>query len=227
MPEEATESKHPVTLEVQGDIAVVRFDDGGVNAMSFAFLDSALAAFKEAAEAKAVVIAGNGKCLSAGFDLNEVVKGPEQRDAIINAGGELFYSIFTCPKPVVIACTGHAMAGGVVYLLTSDVRIGRAGKYKYGFNEVLIGVPMPEFGIALTQYRVASPMVEPILLGEVLNAEGARAAGLLDSVVDGDENDVTDAAIAKATELATRPLDAYATTKMRSRAHLLERFKTA
>lgn len=215
-----------VSLSHDGDVAVVSFDDGGVNAMSYQFLTDAGAAFAEASKAKAVVIAGNRKCISAGFDLAEVVKGPEQRDAIIGAGGQLFYDIFTCPKPVVIACTGHAMAGGVVYLLTGDTRIGRQGAYKISFNEVLIGVPMPVFGIALTQYRTDNRMAERILLGEVLTPDAAQQAGLLDEVIDGDEAAVTAAAIERAQLLAQVPADAYAQTKLRARSGLIESFKT-
>lgn len=224
----ATEnSDSVVSLELQGNVAVLTLNDGNVNAMSYGLLSTARAAFADAVEqADAVVIAGNHKCLSAGFDLTEVMQGPEQRDAIISAGGDWFYEIFTCPKPVVIACTGHAVAGGMVFLLVGDARIGRAGSHKYGFNGVLIGVPMPAFGIALTQYRVHPPMAEEILLGQMYGPDDALRAGLVDTLVEGDASAVVDAAVARATELAGRSADAYAATKLAARAALIERFAT-
>ena len=84
----ATEnSDSVVSLELQGNVAVLTLNDGNVNAMSYGLLSTARAAFADAVEqADAVVIAGNHKCLSAGFDLTEVMQGPEQRDAIISAG---------------------------------------------------------------------------------------------------------------------------------------------
>jgi len=214
-----------IKVEARDSVAVLTFDDGNVNAMSYQFLTDALAGFQQAAaDFDAVVIAGNAKCLSAGFDLTEVTKGPEQRDAIISAGAELFFSIFTCPKPVVVACTGHAVAGGVIYLLVADTRIGRTGKVRIGFNEVSIGVPMPEFGIALSQYRLSPPRVEEVLLGDMYSSEQAVEIGLLDRVVDGEAADVVDAAVARAVELASRNADAYGQTKLAARSELIKRF---
>jgi enoyl-CoA hydratase len=214
-----------ITVEARDSVAVLTLDDGNVNAMSYEFLTDALAGFQQAsADFDAVVIAGNAKCLSAGFDLTEVIKGPEQRDAIINAGGELFFSIFSCPKPVVVACTGHAVAGGVIYLLVADTRIGRTGKVRIGFNEVSIGVPMPAFGIALSQYRLSPPRVEEVLLGDMYTPEQAVDIGLLDRVIDGDPADVVNAAVARAAELASRNADAYGQTKLAARADLIKRF---
>jgi enoyl-CoA hydratase len=226
VPHEAEQSQaQSVRLESRDNVGLLTLDDGGVNAMSYSFLTDALAGFKEASDSHdAVVIAGNAKCLSAGFDLTEVVKGPEQRDAIIGAGGELFFTIFSCPKPVVVAATGHAVAGGVIYLLVADTRIGRSGRVKIGFNEVSIGVPMPEFGIALSQYRLPPSHVEAVLLGDMYNAEQAVEIGLLDSVVDGGPAEVVDAALNRAAELASRNADAYAITKLAARAKLIEAF---
>lgn len=214
-----------VRIETRDNVGLLTLDDGNVNAMSYSFLTEALAGFKEARDNHdAVVIAGNAKCLSAGFDLTEVVKGPEHRDAIIAAGGELFFTIFTCPKPVVVAATGHAVAGGVIYLLVADTRIGRSEKLKIGFNEVSIGVPMPEFGIALSQYRLAPQRVEEVLLGDMYNAAQAVEIGLLDRVIDGESSEVVDAALTRAAELASRDADAYGKTKQAARAKLIAAF---
>ncbi|MEI8081198.1 MAG: crotonase/enoyl-CoA hydratase family protein [Actinomycetes bacterium] len=216
----------PVSLVQHDGVALLTFDDGKVNAMSYSFLSQAYEAFSDAAaESSAIVIAGRPGYLSAGFDLTEVTKGPQERDAIIDTGGRLFGEIFRCPKPVVIACTGHAVAGGLVFLLTGDTRVGALGSFRIGFNEVLINVPMPEFGIALTQYRVPPQFCEPVLLGDLLDPEQAKTVGLLDTVVE--PGYVVDAAMARARELAGRGAQAYATTKLRSRAGLLARFGLA
>lgn len=214
-----------VTFEIRDGVAVVTLDDGNVNAMSYQFLSDARRVFAEAAQAaSAVVIAGNAKCLSAGFDLKEVMLGPEQRDAIIGTGGLLFHDILTCPRPVVIACTGHAVAGGLVYLLVGDQRIGRPG-LKVGFNEVLIGVPMPAFGISLAQYRLSPTKVESVALGDMFTSEEGLEFGLFDRLVDGDAQAVVDAAVERAKELGARPAEAYAITKERARRGLIEEFK--
>lgn len=227
MSDSTEEVNSVVSVEIRDNVALLTINDGKANALSYGLLSTAREAFADAVDqASAVVIAGNQKCLSAGFDLNEVMQGPEQRDAIISAGGDWFYEIFTCPKPVVIACTGHAVAGGVVFLLVGDTRIGRAGAHKIGFNEVLIGVPMPQFGISLTQYRLHPPMAEAILLGDMYGPDDALRAGFFDTVIDGDADAVVDAAMARAVELAARPADAYAATKISARQRLIDRFAT-
>ncbi len=216
------EFSHPaVSLTFSGDIAVIALDDGKANAMSYDVVDALRQALALAnSQAKAIVLAGRDGVMSAGFDLKEIVKGEAERDALISTGGKFFSEVFTTGLPVVAACTGHAVAGGLVFLLVADSRIGRAGSYTLGFNEVSIGVPMPEFGIALTQYRIAGPAVERILLGDLLDPWSARDVGILDEVVEGDHQAVVNAAIVRANELASRSASAYAVTKERARKGL-------
>lgn len=223
----ASAAADAVTIERRDNVGIVHLNDGKVNALSYGLLSAGRAAFADVASSSdAIVIAGNAKTLSAGFDLTEVMQGPEQRDAIISTGGDWFYEVFTCPKPVVIACTGHAVAGGLVFLLVGDVRVGRQGPYKFGFNEVLIGVPMPQFGISLAQYRLQPQFTESVVLGDMLSAEKALAVGALDELVDGDHHAVIDQAVVRAADLAARNADAYRITKLRARARLIERFAT-
>ena len=40
--------------------------------------------------------------------------------------------LLTCPRPVVMACTRHALAAGVVLLCTADWRIAATGEFKIG-----------------------------------------------------------------------------------------------
>lgn len=203
-----------------GDVGVVTLDDGKVNALSYGLLSQARKAFAAAADqAAAVVIVGRPGCLSAGFDLKEVVKGPKERDAIISAGELMFGEIFAMPKPVVIACTGHAVAGGTVFLLVGDSRIGCIGPYKTGFNEVSIGVPMPRLGIALTQYRLSPAYSEAALLGDLYGTTQALAIGFYDELVA--PEDVVEAAIDRARELSARSVAAYGATKLAARAAIL------
>jgi len=206
-------------------VAVITIDDGRVNAMTYEVVAAMREGFALAAtQASAVVFAGRDGAFTAGFDLTEIVKGETERNALIRAGGELFYEIFTSPLPVVVACPGHAVAGGAVFLLVADTRVGRVGKYRIGFNEIHIGVPMPEFAIALTQYRVLPTVAEAALLGDMLDPTQACDAGFLDIVVDGPAQDVVAAAIERARELGARPAQAYGPTKLTARKELIDRF---
>ena len=62
---------------------------------------------------------------------------------MVRGGFELAARLLSFPAPVVIACTGHAIAMGSFLLLSADYRIGADGPYKITANEVAIGMTMP------------------------------------------------------------------------------------
>ncbi len=220
-------SENPINVEMREGVAILHVDDGAVNALSYVLvsqLSEAIVVAQDDASASAIVLAGNQKCLSAGLDLNEVQKGPEAAQAIIQAAGQLFGALFTCPKPIVVACTGHAMAGGAVILVTGDYHIGRAGKYKIGYSEVPIGIALPDAAIAMSQYRMTGAAAEIASLGEITDPEGALKLGFFDELVDGDRDAVVAAAHARAAALGARPAEAYAQTKLSARADVIAKF---
>lgn len=65
------------------------------------------------------------------------------RPAAAKAGAMLGHTLYVSPLPVVIGCTGHALAMGAIPPFCGDVRIGAEGPYKIGMNEVAIGMPVP------------------------------------------------------------------------------------
>src|SRR5262249_56855905 len=103
--------------------------------------------------------------------------------------------------PVVIASTGHAIAMGAFLLLSGDYRVGAAGPYRIGANEVAIGIIMPFFGVEICRQRLAPPHFQrAVINAEMYRPDDAVAAGFLDRVVAPSE--VGDAARAPAGELA-------------------------
>src|SRR5512146_236246 len=135
-----------VRYRLEGDkqIAVVEMDDGKANALSAEMIDALLAALTRAeGEAKAMVLAGRPERFCAGFDLRVMMSGPEQATALLKRGSELLLRLYDAKIPLVIACTGHALAGGALVVLTGDLRIGAQGPFKIGLNEVSIGMPVP------------------------------------------------------------------------------------
>jgi enoyl-CoA hydratase len=57
---------------------------------------------------------------------------------MVRRGFELSERILSFSTPVVVACTGHAIAMGVFLVLSGDYRVGADGAYKIGANEVAI-----------------------------------------------------------------------------------------
>ena len=191
-----------VTHDVVGDVAVIRVDDGKANAYTHALVE-ALHRALDAAErdARAVALLGRPGRFSAGFDLATMRSGADEARMLLQAGGELCLRLYRFPLPVVLGCTGHALALGAILLLTGDLRVGAAGEFKLGMNEVAIGMPVPRFAVRLAEDRLSNRhRTAAVNLAAMLGPEGARDAGYLDVVVPPDEVEPT--VLARATELA-------------------------
>jgi enoyl-CoA hydratase len=207
------------TYELADDgIATIAMDDGKANALSAAMLGELSAAFDRAeADGAVVLLTGRERTFSGGFDLRTP---PEGWPAMVAGGARLSERILSFPQPVVAACNGNAVAMAGFLLLACDVRIGAAGDFKLGLNEVAIGLTVPWFGIALAQHRLARPYADRCLVtGALLAPEEARAAGFLDRVVD--PAALRDEARAQAHALAGVDRAAHAATKLRIRERAL------
>jgi len=215
-----------VSYELRDRVAVLTIDDGKANAITHGIADALLEGLTRAeAEAEAVVFAGRPGRFSAGFDLSVMTSGTTEARALLGAGAEVAIAINGFARPVVLAATGHALAMGAILLLAGDVRIGAAGNYKIGLNEVAIGMPVPRFTVELARGCIAVGELNAALnLATVYDPDGAVAAGFLDRVVPEDE--VVDTAIATAAELAERlNPKAFATTRSFVRGASIERVR--
>ena len=147
-----------VHYEQQGAVAHLHVDDGKANALSDAMVAELRDALTRAEkEAGAVVLSGRPERFCAGFDLKVMISSPEAAQKLLRTGAELLMRIYGSPLPIVVACTGHALAGGALVLLTGDVRIGAAGAFRIGLNEVAIGMPVPVLAMELARDRIAVP----------------------------------------------------------------------
>lgn len=206
------------TYELTDGVATVTLDDGKANALSVAMLAELSAAFDRAdADDAIVLLTGRERTFSGGFDLRAA---PAEWPAMVAAGAGLAERMLSFPHPVVVACNGNAVAMGAFLLLASDVRIGAAGAFKIGLNEVAIGLTMPWFGIALAQHRLARPYADRcVVTGLLLEPDEARAAGFLDRVVAPER--LEEEARAQVRALAAVDRAAHAATKLRIRERAL------
>ncbi|MBW2463221.1 MAG: crotonase/enoyl-CoA hydratase family protein, partial [Deltaproteobacteria bacterium] len=196
-------------------IAVIRMDDGKANALSPAVvvgLDEAFSRAEADADVKAVVLAGRPGKFSAGFDLKVMMSGPQAARDLVMAGGGFFMRLYAFPKPVVAAVSGHAIAGGVLLAASCDVRIGIAGDFKLGLNEVQAGMPVPILAHKLARDRLdPRHLTEAVLFSRLYDPEAAKDVGWLDLVVDG--SDLEAEAMKVAGQLSQLPAGPYARTK--------------
>lgn len=203
-----------LTVEPQDGVAVVRMDDGRVNAISPAMTAALHEALDqaEAAGAQAVLLEGRDGMLSAGFDLAVMGSGLEAAFAMVKGGFDLAARLLALPVPVVVGCTGHAIAMGLFLLQTGDYRVGAAGPFKLTANEVAIGLTMPRAAIEVLAQRLApSDLQRAAILAEVFAPEQAVQAGLLDALAAPEE--VHEVALAAAQRFARLPREAFTGTR--------------
>lgn len=179
----------PVSTRIDGDVAVITLDDGKANALSFDMLAAINSALDDATEnAKAAAIIGREGKFSAGFDLKIMTGDIDDARRLLNEGAQLGLRIFTMPIPVVLGVTGHALAMGGILTTCADYRVGAAGPFKLGLNEVAIGMPVPTFGVELCRDRLMKRwFTRCVQHAEIVGPDDAAEAGFLDEVVPADE----------------------------------------
>src|SRR5262245_27071908 len=114
-----------VSYRLEQSIATITLDDGKVNALSPAMQSQINRALDQAVGDRAtVVLTGRPGVWSAGFDLGVLRSGGPAALDMVRSGFALAERLLAFPQPVVIACSGHAVAMGLFLLLSGDYRIG-------------------------------------------------------------------------------------------------------
>lgn len=211
--------------DLRDNVAVLRMDDGKVNALSHGMMDALGGAFERAEkEAAAVLLTGREGRLCGGFDLSAMGGGPESASKLVLAGAELLLRIYEHPRPVVVACNGHALAAGAILLLVADLRIGSRGSFKIGLNEVSIQMTLPVFGMELARARLSKRhFSKAVTQAQIYDPEAAVDAGYLDRTAAPEE--LFDSALAETRRLAVLPHPAFRNTKQRERNATVRRIR--
>ncbi len=211
------------TYELREGIAVITLDDGKANVFSNALLEAleGLLDQVEADEARALVLVGRDGKFSAGFDLKEMMASVEGMRALVARGARWWLRLYGLGMPTVAACTGHALAGGAITLLSCDTRIGADVPSKIGLSEVAIGMPLPVFAVEFARERLTkTSFVASTIQATVYDAHGAATVGYLDRVVPA--GDLLAEALAEAARLGELRTGAYARTKTNARAGIID-----
>jgi enoyl-CoA hydratase/carnithine racemase len=214
------------TYSFENGTAFVSLDDGKVNALGSTSIDEVNAHLDRALqdEASAVILAGRQGVFSAGFDLGEVRSGGSARANLRRRLIDLELRLFTFERPVVIACTGHALAAGAALLLAADRRIGVDGPFKLGFNEAAIGTSISAATVELARYRMPMPWFESLISGETFPPRSAELAGLLDQVVE-TTAELVEVSRAAADALARIPSQVFAEMRRSVRGATADRMR--
>ncbi|MBL8201930.1 MAG: enoyl-CoA hydratase/isomerase family protein [Chromatiales bacterium] len=205
-------------------VAEIRMDRPPANALNRELVERLLAALETARMdgAHAIVLTGRPGMFSGGLDVPELLALDRRQ---IETFWGLFFSLTrqlaASPVPVIAAVSGHAPAGGAVLALHCDWRIGVAGRYRIGLNEVQVGLPVPGTVLVALEQAVGPRLAHRLATrGEMLSMEDAAAVGLLDELVAPEQ--LLPTALARANELLALPPVAMNTTRLAARARLIE-----
>ena len=213
-------------VEIDGGIARITLDDGKVNALSRERIGEIGEALDAAERAGAVaVLRGREGIFSAGFDLPTFSRGLEASVAMVRAGAELVQRLLAFPLPVLTVCTGHAYPMGAFLMLAADSRLGAAGPFRIGMNEVAIGITVPKFAVELARHRLTPPGFARIPSAAMFPPEEAARLGYLDRVLPAGELDA--AAREEASRLRALDMPSFAATKARINGRALDAVRAA
>lgn len=170
-----------VQVENLGDVARITLNrPEKLNAIDSGMLDQLEQALDEAEqreEVRAILLDGNGRAFSAGFDIAGAAPGGSQNDHLrreLTRDFEVIMRFWDCPKPVVAAVHGYCLGSSLEIAAVCDVTIAAddtcfgAPEVRYGSGIVCLVLPW------IIGYKHASE----VLLAGANNIDAARAAGI-------------------------------------------------
>ncbi len=211
-------SASTVSVDKKGPVAVVtlnRPDQSNTLSlqMSMDLLAAALACERDSTT-RAVVLTGAGKNFCFGGDLRSMVKGNSIEAYLRELTTYLHAAIsgFTrMDAPVIAAVNGTAAGAGIGLVAMADLAVA-AQSARFNLAYTRVGLT-PDAGTSFLLPRAVGSKraMELILLNRALEAEEARDWGLVNEVVPDDQ--VLDAALKWAQQLAAGPMTAFGKTK--------------
>jgi methylglutaconyl-CoA hydratase len=158
------------------------------NAISSPMIEEFLAALNDVAmsTARVVVITGSGTAFCAGMDL-EGLRSLAEQTAQKNLEdsrhmANLFYRIYSFPKPVISAVNGPAIAGGCAIATLADFTLA-VPDAKFAYTEVKIGF-LPALVSVFLRRQIGEKRARDLLLSaRIIDAAEALRLGLVTEIV--------------------------------------------
>lgn len=173
-----------VTLERDGDCAVVTIDNPPVNAASHAVrqgLMEAVAACEADASVRAVILRCAGRTFVAGADIREFGQPPKEPHL-----PDVVAAIETADTPWIAAIHGTALGGGLELAMGCRARIADTNA-RIGLPEVNLGlIPGAGGTVRLPRLVDADTALTMVAGGKPVSAAEAHRAGLVEGVDEGD-----------------------------------------
>ena len=214
------------SLKSEENVSVITLDDGKVNAFSPAMITEVQGLLDQVpTDSGALMFTGREGMFTAGFDLKVMMSDPSAATQMVKTGFQMLQRIFSFPRPVVSACSGHAIAMGAFLLCSSDYRIASKGDYKVGANELRNNMIIPTPILEIAKFKLSRTHKQRALLNaEMYSMENAIEPGYIDELVDADK--LYEAALVKAKDLATLAHPQYHQTKKIDQEDVIKKIST-
>ena len=162
-----------------------------MNAMSpdlQALMREAIEDFKSAPDLWVMIVTGAGeRAFCAGADLGSTIPNATQATREEPLKVNQTRNLQDVHKPVIAAVNGYCMAGGLEFMLGTDIRVA-AEHAEFGLQEVRWGIiPIGGSHIRLPRQIPWCWAMEILLTGRRLSAAGALQCGLVNRVVPADQ----------------------------------------
>lgn len=156
-----------------------------LNAITLSELKLCIESAYDRQEVKGMIITGSGKkAFVAGADISEFTELTELNGRKFSERGQEIYALIeNSLKPVIAVVNGYALGGGCELAMACHLRIGTENAF-FGQPEVTLGI-LPGYGGTqrLSQIVGKGKALEMMLTGEMVGAEEAFNAGLVNHLV--------------------------------------------
>jgi enoyl-CoA hydratase len=172
-----------LAVEQRDGVTLLRMQFGRANALGPEVVDVLSTAISELDGAPAV-LTGEGRTFSAGLDLLSLheLDRPDF-EAFVERFTVLLVQVLAARGPMIAAINGHAVAGGCIMALACDKRVGTAGDFKIGMNELAIGVTLPAAGLEIPRGALSPAALRRVALdAELMDPQRALDIGVLDEL---------------------------------------------
>ena len=189
-------SEQPLVLhesDSRGVVTLTLNRPEAFNALSEGLLEALQAALDRVAaeeRARVVVIAAAGRAFCAGHDLKEMRAAPSQAyyERLFAQCGRMMMTIQKLPVPVVARVQGIATAAGCQLVAMCDLAVA-SREARFAVSGVNLGLFCSTPSVALSRNVPRKAAFEMLVTGDFIDADEARARGLVNRVAEPAELD--------------------------------------
>ena len=151
-------------------------------------LEAAIERAEASEDVRVVVLRGNGRAFSSGYDISEAETEKSTDERILDQRTHL-EAIFSARLPVVAAVDGPAVAGGCNLAICCDLTFATESS-EFGYPDMHFGEPPPKFILPFVTNSLKDAR-ELLYSGKTVDAATAAEMGLVNQVVPQSELDAT------------------------------------